>query len=233
MAHSLHIIPDINGSAAQHMAFDALLLQRYEPQDAIRLRHYEWNRTAYTFGLSQHYSYITSEVPDHSAEIVRRPTGGGLVDHTNDWTYTLVIPSAHPFATGQPVDTYRAVHQCIVDAMETQGLGCELNLHAPEKITPSVCFNKAELYDVILKNLPSKLAGAAQKRTKSGYMLQGSIWKPLASKIAWEQFYNDFSMGLAALLEAEIEYVSSPSWRPEEEVALTDQFDSDEWNQRR
>lgn len=215
------------------MAFDALLLQRYQPTDAIRFRHYEWNQASYTFGLSQSYSYITSEVADHSADIIRRPTGGGLVDHTNDWTYTLVIPSSHPFAKGQPIDAYRAVHQCIVDAMEQQELMTELNLSAPEQTTPSVCFNKAELYDVILKNLPSKLAGAAQKRTKNGYMLQGSIWKPLASRVSWERFYNDFSMGLAKLLDAEIEYVESPSWRPEEQEALTGQFESDNWNQRR
>lgn len=215
------------------MAFDALLLQRYQPTDAIRFRHYEWSRAAYTFGLSQNFSYVTSEVSDHSAELVRRPTGGGLVDHSNDWTYSLVIPSSHPFSKGQPVDTYRAVHQCIVDAMEKQGIKSELNLTTPDKTTPSVCFNKAELYDVILQNLPSKLAGAAQKRTKNGYMLQGSIWKPLASAISWEQFQNDFTMGLATLLEAEIEYVSDPSWRPEEEDALSNQFDSEEWNQRR
>lgn len=233
MAHSFHIIPDTTGSAAQHMAFDALLLQRYEPADAIRFRHYEWNRSAYTFGLSQHYSYITSEVHDHSAEIVRRPTGGGLVDHTNDWTYTLVIPSSHPFAKGQPIDSYRDVHQCMIDAFNEQGLETEFNLTPPKLTTPSVCFNKAELYDVVLKNLPSKVAGAAQKRSKNGYMLQGSIWKPLASKISWPTFYNDFTLKLATRLEAEIEYVSSPSWRPEEEEALADQFDSEEWNQRR
>lgn len=233
MAHSFHIIPDTTASAAQNMAFDALMLQRYQPSDAIRFRHYNWTRSAYTFGLSQKYSYITSEVADLSAEIVRRPTGGGLVDHTNDWTYTIVIPASHPFSRGQPVDSYRSVHQCMIDAMTLQGLDVEFNLTPPNQSTPSVCFNKAELYDVILQNLPSKIAGAAQKRSKNGYMMQGSIWKPLASKIDWEVFYKDFTESLAKLLDAEIEYVSSPSWHPEEEMALADQFDSEEWNQRR
>ncbi|MBC2606990.1 lipoate--protein ligase family protein [Pelagicoccus albus] len=233
MAHSFHILPDNTGSAAQHMAFDSLLLQRYQPADAIRFRHYEWVRNAYTFGLSQRYSYITSEVSDHSAEIVRRPTGGGLVDHTADWTYTLVIPSSHPFSKGQPVDSYRDVHQCMIDALALQGVEAEFNLTPPSQSTPSVCFNKAELYDVVLTNLPSKVAGAAQKRSKAGYMLQGSIWKPLASRVDWEQFATDFTASLAKLLNAEIEYVSSPSWNPEEEDALADQFDSENWNQRR
>lgn len=233
MAHSLHVLPDSTATAAQNMAYDFLMLQRYQPADAIRFRHYEWVRSAYTFGLSQNYSYVVSEVPDMSAEIVRRPTGGGVVDHTSDWTYTLVIPTSHPMAKGQPIDTYRDVHQALVDAMEKQGLMTELNLQSPGDSTPSVCFNKAEIFDVVLQGLPSKLAGAAQKRTKNGYMLQGSIWKPLASKISWPRFYNDFVMQLATVLDAELEYVSSPSWQPEEEEALTTQFDSDNWNQRR
>lgn len=233
MAHSFHIIPDKTASASQHMAYDALLLQRYQPEDAIRFRHYEWNRAAYTFGLSQRFSYVTSEVANHDAELVRRPTGGGLVDHSNDWTYTIVIPATHPFSKRQPVESYRDVHQCMIDALGAQGLETEFNLTPPGQTAPSVCFNKAELYDVILKNLPSKIAGAAQKRSKNGYMLQGSIWKPLASKIAWDRFYNDFTVKLAELLDAKIEYVDSPPWRPEEETVLAEQFDSEQWNQRR
>ncbi|EDY82093.1 biotin/lipoate A/B protein ligase family [Verrucomicrobiia bacterium DG1235] len=233
MAHPFHIIPDTTATAAQNMAYDFLLLQRYQPADAIRFRHYEWSRPAYTFGLSQNYSYVTSEISDLTAEICRRPTGGGVVDHNDDWTYTLVIPASHPLSKGQPIESYRAIHQCMVNALESQDLLTELNYNTPEEAAPSVCFNKAELYDVVLKNLPSKVAGAAQKRTKNGYMLQGSIWKPLASKITWARFYNDFTIELAKLLEAEIEYVSTPSWTPEEEEALTAQFDSDAWNQRR
>lgn len=233
MAHSFHVLPDLTATAAQNMAYDFLMLQRYQPSDAIRFRHYDWTREAYTFGLSQNFSYVASEVPSMSADIVRRPTGGGVVDHTNDWTYCLIIPAAHPMAKGQPIDTYRDVHQALVNAMDQQELRTELNLQSPGEKSPSVCFNKAEVYDVVLQGLPSKLAGAAQKRTKNGYMLQGSIWKPLASKISWPRFYNDFVIELAKTLEADVEYVSSPGWSPEEEDALSNQFDSDEWNKRR
>jgi len=233
MAFSLHSLPDLSATAAQNMAYDFLLLQRYQPEDAIRFRHYDWTCSAYTFGLSQRYSYAVSEISDLSAEIVRRPTGGGVVDHTDDWTYTLVLPASHPMAKGQPADTYREVHQALGKAMGKQDLRTELNLHPPGDTAPSVCFNKAELYDLVLQGLPSKLAGAAQKRTKNGYMLQGSIWKPLATKISWPRFHNDFVMELAAALDAEIDYVAPPSWQAEEEEALTSQFDSEDWNQRR
>lgn len=233
MAHSLHVIPTTTATAAQNMAFDFLMLQRYQPAEAIRFRHYSWSRPAFTFGLSQRYSYVTSEVSDLAADICRRPTGGGVVDHTDDWTYTLVIPASHPLARGQPIETYRAVHQGMVNAMTRQGLSVELNATPPGESGPSVCFNKAELFDVVLHNLPSKIAGAAQKRTKSGFLLQGSIWRPLVSGLEWERFYNDFVIELAQLMDAQVEYVSAPSWAPSEEDALTTQFDSDDWNQRR
>ncbi len=215
------------------MAFDFLMLQRYQPKEAIRFRHYGWNRPAYTFGLSQKFSYIESEIHNPQAELCRRPTGGGLVDHANDWTYALVIPNTHPLATGQPIETYRAVHQAIVNAMERQGQEVGLNFASPESAAPGVCFNKPEVYDVVLKNLPTKVAGAAQKRSKVGFLMQGSIWRPVVSQLEWNRFYNDFLLELSDLMDAQIEYANSPSWDPAEEEALVAQFDSESWNQRR
>ena len=45
---------------------------------------------------------------------------------------------------------------------------------------PGVCFQKAELYDVIDPTTGAKIAGAAQKRNKHGLLFQGSIWRPAA-----------------------------------------------------
>jgi len=233
MSAQLHILPDRQGSAAENMAHDFLMLQRYRPAEAIRLRHYGWRRPAYTFGLSQRVSFVESEVPEPGADLCRRPTGGGVVNHLDDWTYGLVIPPASPLGRGQPIDIYRTVHEAIAAAMESQGANVILNLQAPEDASPGVCFNKPELFDVVLANMPSKVAGAAQKRAKAGLLMQGSIWRPTVSQLSWERFYNDFILALAERAEAAIEYVSWPEWRPEEEEALVAQFESEEWNRRR
>ena len=233
MAHALHVLPDFAGSAAQNMAYDFLMLQRYQPSDAIRFRHYSWTRPAYTFGLSQKLSYIESEIHNPDAELCRRPTGGGLVDHAQDWTYALVIPLSHPLALAQPIETYRAVHQAIVNAMRRQGQGVGLNLAPPDDTLPGVCFNKPELYDIVLDNLPSKVAGAAQKRSKAGFLMQGSIWRPVVSALEWNRFYNDLLLELSTLMDAQIEYINGAAWDPSEETALVAQFESDEWNHRR
>lgn len=215
------------------MAYDFLLLQRYQLAEALRIRHYDWRRPAYTFGLSQKHSYVRSEIEDQTADICRRPTGGGIVNHIEDWTYALVIPASHPLSRGQPIDAYRSIHQAIVDAISKQDIETTLNLQPPENTAPGVCFSKPELYDVVLRNLPTKVAGAAQKRTKSGYLLQGSIWKPTLGNIDWTRFYGDFIFEVARLANASTEYGKWPGWNASEEEALVDQFDSEDWNQRR
>jgi len=233
MAYQLHVLPDSTHSAAQNMAYDFLILNRYPEAEALRLRHYEWIRPAYTFGMSQPHKYALSEIPDRSVEICRRPTGGGVVNHLEDWTYSLVIPSSHPLARTQPSDSYRSVHECIISAMESQNADVILNFASPEESSPSVCFTKPEVYDIVLRNHPTKVAGAAQKRSKKGYLLQGSIWKPSLPDLDWSQFYQDFIRSISSLAEAEVQHQPWPQWDVSEEEHLIAQFESEEWNQRR
>lgn len=233
MSHPLHILPDRQSTAAANMAYDFLMLQRYETPKAIRFRHYSWTRPAYTFGLSQQFAYVQSEVQDLSADICRRPTGGGVVDHLEDWTYSLVIPATHPLGQGQPIDAYKVIHQCIVDSLNDQGIQAELNTKPPTGKAPSVCFQKSEIYDIVLAGMPAKVAGAAQKRTKAGMLMQGSIWKPTVAEASWAQFNNDITLKLAAAMDATLHYCGWPVWDESEIDTLITQFESEEWNQRR
>ncbi len=233
MPFEFHVLPDQRQSAARNMANDFLLLNRYQPKSALRFRHYEWSKPSFTFGLSQAYSYAVSEIPNGTADICRRPTGGGVVNHLEDWTYTLVIPSTHSLAQAQPTESYKAIHECMVAALKQQGVDAVLNSSVPDQSSPTVCFEKSEVFDVVLRNLPSKIAGAAQKRTKAGYLLQGSIWKPLLPNLDWTRFCNDFIHSLATLSDAEISFPNWPVWDETEYASLVDQFESDDWNKRR
>jgi lipoate-protein ligase A len=109
--------------------------------------------------------------------VVRRPTGGGLVDHRGDVTYTVVLPPTHPIALMRSEDSYNALHRCVVAAFRSLGWNAELS---PHKNPPSprafdmVCFEKPTRYDVMLNG--RKIAGAAQRRTRTGLLHQGSIW---------------------------------------------------------
>ena len=87
----LHVLPDRTADAAENMALDFLMLQRYPEPGHFRLRHYEWRRPACTFGYSQKIAFVRKELPDPDLDVTRRATGGGIVDHTADWTFCLVM----------------------------------------------------------------------------------------------------------------------------------------------
>ncbi|MDX2110626.1 MAG: lipoate--protein ligase family protein [Verrucomicrobiota bacterium] len=103
------------------MALDLLMLEDYPTPTAFRLRHYGWENPAVTFGYSQPYAEVRAVVPTAIEEVIRRPTGGGVVDHRADWTYALVIPAGHPLARAQVAAPYRLVHTALANALRSLG----------------------------------------------------------------------------------------------------------------
>jgi len=253
----LHLLPDRCGSAAENMASDFLLLQRYPATPAaVRLRHYTWQSPSITFGFSQKYAHVRDQLAalnasDEHFDLTRRATGGGLVDHRDDWTYALVIPRGHELEARPASQSYRLVHEALAAALTRQGVPASLKLpsdacDAPKlgdkKTAPAAqCFQRAECFDVIRSDRPStgetetKIAGAAQKRTKHGLLFQGSVSRAAAGGDAtdWERFYADFSEELARLLDVEIELTGWPDFSEAELEGLIEQYSSPEWREYR
>jgi lipoate-protein ligase A len=254
----LEVLPTRSDSAAANMAADFLLLRRYpEARRAhARFRAYGWHRPAFTFGYSQKIAWVRAQLPADAegVELVRRPTGGGLVDHRDDWTYALVIPRGHELEKARAVDSYRAVHAALAAALVAVGQAAvlmercepaadfeaagegrdgELPGFAAAK-GPTVCFTRPELYDVVDPATGAKIAGAAQKRSKEGLLFQGSIWRPAAAGVRdWEVLAETFVAGLAAALGAEAEANSWPEFAEGEHEALTEQYAAPEWTEAR
>ena len=123
----LHILPERTGGAAENMAVDFLLLQRYPESAAARFRHYAWRSPAFTFGYSQKIAFVRAQLPGGvGLDLCRRPSGGGLVDHREDWTYTLVLPRGHPLEAERAGVSYRTVHACLAEALHLQGAAAVL-----------------------------------------------------------------------------------------------------------
>jgi len=244
----LHLLPDHCGSAAENMATDFLLLQRYPTApSSVRFRHYIWQQPSITFGYSQKYALVREQLDtlnpsEERFDLTRRATGGGLVDHRNDWTYALVIPRGHELEARPASQSYRLVHEALATALANQGIPAALKLPndtcGTAKIAsakPSLaaqCFHRAECFDVIRTDQSEeKIAGAAQKRSKHGLLFQGSVNRTAAGGEAtnWEQFHSDFTKALARLLDAEIEPVGWPDFAETELEGLIEQYSSPEW----
>ena len=237
---NLEILPVRTSGAAENMAQDFLMLQRYPRPEAARFRHYEWRGPAFTFGYSQKIAFVRSLIPSDARDVCRRPTGGGVVDHADDWTYALVIPRSHALWEGRASESYRAVHECLANALVAQSVPAVVKTVCLPPAGDAgcgpagVCFQRAELFDVENSSTGQKIGGAAQKRTKLGLLLQGSVWRPACGKrVDWEIFGEAFVTGIATLMGADPVYPGWPEWNYEEESALIDQYASPEWVEHR
>lgn len=237
----LDILPTRISGAAENMATDFLLLQRY-PRATPRFRHYGWRGPAFTFGYSQKIAFVRESLAtvEPPFELCRRATGGGVVDHRHDWTYGLVIPRGHPLEARPATHSYREIHEALADALRAQGVDAVTKpcvdpcAEAPPPGPAGVCFQRAEIYDVVRGSDGAKIAGAAQKRNKHGLLFQGSIWRPsTGATVDWDTFEADFIARLAAALELAAEVTPWPDLNDEELSALVEQYSATEWTEHR
>jgi lipoate-protein ligase A len=249
----LDLLPHRIAGAAENMAADFLLLQRYPVAEGeatrARFRHYGWRGPAFTFGYSQKIVYVRAQLaalaPDEHLDLTRRPTGGGVVDHREDWTFALVIPRGHALYDARATESYRQVHADLVAALRAQNApvvlkeSCEAcpatsdhgqDAHATLKPAgPTVCFVRPELYDVLHAETGAKVAGAAQKRTKHGLLFQGSIAKSALGEVDWEAFTEAFTTRLGETLGAEALTSPWPEFAEGEMDGLVEQYAETGW----
>ncbi len=172
-------------SAALNMAIDEALLElSTEPV----LRFYDWARPAISFGYFGEFADIEEEAA--SRELVRRWTGGGIVPHGDDLTYSLVTPASHPAFGQGPAAVYAALHAAIREALRAENLHAELAASAAPKVSDA-CFANPVRDDVLLEG--RKIAGAAQRRTRAGFLHQGSIQLPQLPQVFRERFARALS----------------------------------------
>jgi len=187
------------GEPAFNMALDEALLESAAMAGRPVLRFYGWTVPAATFGYFQRHSEI--EPLTALRPLVRRPTGGGLVPHDEDWTYSLVFPAGHPWHALRARESYRAVHEWLRLAFLRLGETAVL-APAARRDLPGQCFVGWEESDLLWHG--RKIAGAAQRRTRDGLLIQGSVQPPRAdlSRAAWQQAMIEVNApGLASAWE--------------------------------
>jgi lipoate-protein ligase A len=164
-------------SAALNMSIDEVLL---EQAIVPTIRFYRWDHPALSFG----YFGKFADVADYEAErdVVRRWTGGGIVFHGDDLTYSIIIPASAEFFAASPRWIYAAIHSALRDALSANGEPAELASVAGvadagaavgDRGYNGACFANPVQADVLVNG--RKVAGAAQRRTRRGLLQQGSI----------------------------------------------------------
>ena len=204
-------------SAPFNMALDEALLRAAVERRRPLLRVYSWEQPAVSIGYFQKF-------PAHLAgkiDIVRRPTGGGLVYHDEDTTYTVVVPPTHRLYEVPTADTYCAIHKAIAAALDVKSQIADLKSQTPR---PGYeCFQNPVRGDVVADG--RKLAGAAQRRTKWGMLHQGSVAATLAAAQIVEGFRGELGVEFRPY-ELSTEESAAARWLTSEKYA------TNPWNKR-
>jgi lipoate-protein ligase A len=170
------------------MAMDEALLESMARLGRPVLRCYGWTEPAATFGYFQKYAEV--ERTTLLRPLIRRPTGGGIVPHDADWTYSLAFPPGHEWHSLKAEASYRRIHEWIRRAFVKLKVATEL---APccRKTGPGQCFVGHEKSDLLWNG--KKIAGAAQRRNKLGLLIQGSVQPPPLSltRAGWQQAMSE------------------------------------------
>jgi lipoate-protein ligase A len=219
----LHL--DGTHAGALNMAVDQAWL---EQSDLPVLRIYTWDQPTVTIGYAQSLPKLQGALPGWP--VVRRWTGGGVVFHESDYTYSVIVPASHPWAETTPLESYRLIHGSLAAALVENGqAGCRLAM--PEDLVEGpFCFTAPALHDVIRG--PVKVAGAGQRRGKLGFLHQGSVqqvrltpdfWGKWAAQLAKNVLISETTPPIIAeqALELTAKRFSLPQWLTERDDLLS------------
>ena len=212
----------VSRTGPEAMAVDECLL---ETARMPVLRIYSWAGDWASIGYFGKISEARELFPD--LNLVRRWTGGGIVDHRRDWTYTLVIPKGEPLAASRGAESYRIIHEMLVETISHEQI--EVALSAGDAATGAACcFENPVGFDLISRD-GRKLAGAGQRRSKAGLLHQGSVAMPCENRVKSSMRAEDLASRLADSLEIFGEI-------PDAELVLRKvslRYGADDWIMRR
>ncbi len=127
-------------------------------------------------GRHQPITDIDAEVVQQLGyEIVRRPTGGRAILHTDELTYAVTTAADEPRVSGSLMDAYLRLSNSLLAGLQGVGLAAD-KAAGTVRAGPNVsaaCFEVPSAYEITAHG--RKLIGSAQSR-RAGYVLQhGSL----------------------------------------------------------
>ncbi|MBS0629700.1 MAG: hypothetical protein JSS30_05685 [Verrucomicrobia bacterium] len=167
------------GSAEENMRLDAELLETLDSHALPILHFYEWDGDCATYGhfVNPADFLHLEEAKKRGLNLAKRPTGGGIVFHIWDLAFSVLIPSGHPYFSENTLDNYAFVNTRVLAAVKNRiGKNATLipeNAPASDVSCTRFCMAQPTKYDVVLNG--RKIAGAAQRKTKKGFLHQGTI----------------------------------------------------------
>lgn len=170
------IVQEDPAPGSWNMAADEFLFRSLVDKPETTLRFYRWKRATVSLGYSQR----AAEAADlefcrtNGIDVVRRMTGGKLVLHHNEVTYSLCSSDTELF-TPTLRDSYRHISEGLVRGLEKMGLTACLADAPPSSYAKGTlpCFSYPAQDEIEIQG--RKIIGSAQKRTGTRFLQHGSI----------------------------------------------------------
>lgn len=178
-AANWRVIQTPPSSGSWNMAVDEALLESVGQGKSLPiLRLFAWQPPCLSLGYAQPVSDVDLEsLRSRGWTLVRRPTGGRAILHTDELTYSVIAPLQEPRVVGSILESYRRLSEGLLFALHSMGLPAqaekEYSLPAYQQPVGPVCFEVPSNYEITVSG--KKLIGSAQARRRQGVLQHGSL----------------------------------------------------------
>jgi lipoate-protein ligase A len=180
--------PPLDG--AMNMAVDEAILNAVaEGAAPPTLRFFAWTPPCLSLGYAQPVSDVDADrLAAHGWGLVRRPTGGRAILHTDELTYSVIAPMDEPRVHGGVIESYRQLADGLLRGLALIGLSANAdrkrreegggNSPPPSSLPPPpstnpVCFETPSDYEITADG--KKLLGSAQVRRRGVVLQHGTL----------------------------------------------------------
>ena len=171
------LIYDLPAAGSWNMAVDEAILEAVgRAAQPPTLRLYAWRPACLSLGYGQPVAHVAHQnLAQFGWDLVRRPTGGRAILHTDELTYSLALPIDHELAAGSVLESYHRISQALL--LGLQLLGVQPTTAPPDTSPPAdtgpVCFETPSPYEITVAG--RKLIGSAQVRRKTAILQHGTL----------------------------------------------------------
>jgi lipoate-protein ligase A len=140
------------------------------------VRFYAWAPPCVSLGRNQAVAGVDlARCAAQGYDVVRRPTGGRAILHTDEMTYSLIASPEHPLMQGYVLDSYLRISHGLVAGLKRLGIDAEeapgTNRAGPD--VSAACFEVPSAYEIVASG--RKVLGSAQARRSTSVLQHGSL----------------------------------------------------------